>query len=187
VLSAALLVTALVYYNFIDKVPTSDFTDDLPADEGNEIGNICYDYTFRLVGSDGELTLSDLRGKAVVINFWGTWCGPCCAELPHFNELASEYSEDCEFVIIHSFYGESEAEGYINANFPDSEMNFVYDDRYSEESTKSKYYSMLAGVNATTYPVTFVLDAEGKITFSKIGGITYDALKAEIEKAMAAE
>ena len=49
------------------------------------------------------------------------------------------------------------------------------------------YYSMLAGANATTYPVTFVLDAEGKITFSKIGGITYDALKAEIEKAIAAE
>ncbi len=187
VLAAALLVTALVYYNFIDKVPTSDFTDELPADEGNEIGNICYDYTFRLVGSDGELTLSDLRGKAVVINFWGTWCGPCCAELPHFNELASEYADSCEFVVIHSFYGESEAEGYINANFPNSEMNFVYDDRYSEESTKSMYYSMLAGVNATTYPVTFVLDAEGKITFSKIGGITYDALKTEIEKAIAAE
>lgn len=183
VLAAALLVGALVYYNVIDKVPEDDFTNELPAEEGNGIGNICYDYTFRMVGSDETLKLSDLRGKKVVINFWGTWCGPCCAELPHFNELADEYESDTVFVVVHSYYGASAAEGYVNENFDGTKMNFVYDDAFAEGSTRSKYYSMLVGNTLSTYPVTFVLNADGEITFKVIGGITYDDLKAQIETA----
>ncbi len=44
--------------------------------------------------TDGEaLTLESLRGKVVVLDFWGTWCGPCRAAIPHLKELYAEHKD----------------------------------------------------------------------------------------------
>ena len=47
---------------------------------------------FELDSLDGKnMKLSDFRGKAVLLNFWATWCGPCKIEMPWFVELQKEY------------------------------------------------------------------------------------------------
>src|SRR6202795_857991 len=47
---------------------------------------------FALQSLDGKtLHLSDFRGKAVVLNFWATWCGPCKIEMPWFVDLQRQY------------------------------------------------------------------------------------------------
>lgn len=48
------------------------------------------------------LTLDELQGKVVVLNFWGTWCPPCRLELPHVAELAHRYrdSERCRVLAV---------------------------------------------------------------------------------------
>ena len=57
---------------------------------GQLIGNLAPD--FELPALDGKkLKLSDLRGKAVLLNFWATYCGPCKIEMPWFVELQKEY------------------------------------------------------------------------------------------------
>ena len=50
---------------------------------------------FALQSLDGKtIRLSDLRGKAVVVNFWATWCQPCRVEMPWFVELQKQYGPD---------------------------------------------------------------------------------------------
>ena len=43
--------------------------------------------------TDNDLSWEALKGQATVLEFWATWCGPCVAAIPHFNELAEEFSD----------------------------------------------------------------------------------------------
>ncbi len=90
------LFGALVYFNFIHGAdtptpPNIDIPepgiDDIPI--GDDVGDRCMPFGLERVDGSGKINIKDLQGKVVVINFWGYWCGPCKAELPHFNDVAS--------------------------------------------------------------------------------------------------
>jgi len=71
------------------------------------VGFAAPDFTLELLGG-GQVTLSELRGKAVVVNLWASWCPPCRAEMP----------------ALQSFYEENRARGLevvaVNTTFQDS-------------------------------------------------------------------
>ena len=62
--------------------------------------NYAPDFTLKAL-NDSSYTLSEMRGKVVLLNFWATWCGPCRMEIPDFNEIYEEYgSENIEILSI---------------------------------------------------------------------------------------
>ncbi len=150
-----------------------------PPKKGNNIGNLATDFDLNYVIGDGKESIKNYRGKVVILNFWGTWCGPCKSELTHFNTLAQEYADDAVFFLVHSVYGIDEAPEFITNRFSDSKMVFVKDQPLSK--TSDMYYTLMGGKG--TYPRTVVLDRFGVITFYIDQAISYDALKTEIEKA----
>lgn len=182
VLMAALLAGALYYYNFADKIPEGTVTPDVEEEDvsidgvvipsGNEVGTLCYTLNLPLVESDGTVNARDYRGKVTIINFWGTWCGPCKAELPDFDRIASDYAENVAIIAIHSDYAKNTALDYVQANFSDSNMIFAVDEG-------DAYYTVLGGEGE--YPMTWVLDENGVIIAKYVGMVHYDTLKGHIE------
>ena len=149
------------------------------AKPGYKVGDLCYGIDLEYVSGYGEGTLNvnDLRGKTVVINFWGTWCGPCKEELPHFNELASEYKDqDVVIITIHTNRTLADAPEYIKVNFSGSDMIFVHD-------TEAEDYFNLLNLG-DSYPATLVIDERGVITDRFIGKISKDTLENAIKNAM---
>ncbi len=55
--------------------------------------NYAPDFTLKAL-NDSSYTLSEMRGKVVLLNFWATWCGPCRMEIPDFNEIYKKHGSD---------------------------------------------------------------------------------------------
>ncbi len=108
VLMLALLVGAVAYYwNQADSsnrpIPGNN------SGRGNQIGDYCYSYDLRVVDGTGILSETadpTASGKITVINFWGTWCTPCVAELPYFDQIAREYPDQVAVYAIHTDMGQ---------------------------------------------------------------------------------
>ena len=62
-------------------------------------GSQAIDFTMQ-DGKGKVFHLSDFRGKAVYIDVWATWCGPCCAEIPHMEKLAAHYAKNKKIELI---------------------------------------------------------------------------------------
>ena len=151
-------------------------------------GSVCPDFTVQIYdNATGELTErtyspSDSRGKVTVINFWGTWCDPCKAELPYFDQVASE-DPDIVIVTVHSILDAPTAPEYISTNYPNSNMLFTQDSMQTVDGAEYDVFTLLGGRNS--YPRTLILDSEGVITFAFTGSIHYEELVAEIANAKA--
>ncbi|MEA3544358.1 MAG: TlpA disulfide reductase family protein [Thermodesulfobacteriota bacterium] len=73
-------------------------TSESPVPKGGLIGNIAPDFT--LTDMEGQpVSLSQFRGKVVILNFWATWCPPCREEMPSMEQLYRE-NKDQDLVML---------------------------------------------------------------------------------------
>ena len=169
IIMAAVLGGALYYYNFVDKAP---------ADLGAEVGNQCYSYALPVYGG-GTVSVEDTRGKVTVINFWGTWCTPCVAELVNeFPLIEAEYGDKLAIIAVHSYdeYGQN-VPAFIEKTFPNASYIFCRDNEGNE------YCNMLGGGQA--WPHTVILDEDGVIRTIIPRATTYEELKEAIDAILA--
>lgn len=171
ILATVLLVGAILYFNVYQK--------DSTVESGYEIGNECPDFELELYASEtnpdgGMFKLSDSRGKIVVLNFWYTSCGPCLAELPHFNQVQEEYG-DVKIYAIHSYAVDTstDKQAFVNDKFGGYSLSFAQD------TEELKLFNKLGGKNA--YPHTVILDKNGVIRFIKTGSVSLEELKTQID------
>ena len=140
---------------------------------GTKVGERFNDLT--LTDLDGnKVNTADLRGKIIVFNLWATWCPPCVAELPGFNEIASEYADDVVIVAVHIYdsamYG---MPSYVETNFPETKIIFAYDTPHSD--------AYIAAGGTRYVPQTAIIDRNGVILYSDAGGLSESWLKSFIE------
>ena len=142
-------------------------TQPTEATEAAEPEMIVYDI-------DGNaFKLSDFKGKPVIMNFWATWCGYCKLEMPDFEEKYQEYGDKIHFLMINATdnFGETveKASGYI------SEQGFTFPVYYDTDQIAGRYF------NLSSFPVTYLLDAQGYTVAWQQGMLTVEALQMGID------
>ncbi len=93
IVSVVVAITALLFSGKFMSHRQGTATASV-QDEGSSlaIGSMAPDFTLKTLGADGKnIQLSSLRGKAVLINLWATWCEPCKVEMPWLVELQKKY------------------------------------------------------------------------------------------------
>jgi thiol-disulfide isomerase/thioredoxin len=141
--------------------------------KGQLMGNLAPD--FELPTLDGKkLKLSDLRGKAVLLNFWATYCGPCKIEMPWFVELQKEYGPQ-GFQIVGVAMDDASTEEIDKFT---KEMGVNYPILLGKESVGQSY----GGVGVL--PTTFFLDRDGKLIAREFGLQSRSVFVDHIKKAL---
>ncbi len=141
---------------------------------GQIVGKPAPDFTLKTL--DGKtLTLSELRGKTVVLNFWATWCPPCKVELPWFVELQKQYGPQGLQIV-----GISEDEGGKDkvAQFV-KEMGVNYTIAVDDNSVSPKYGDV------EDLPTTFYIDRSGKIVAFAMGLLDRSEIEQKMKAALA--
>ena len=115
-----------------------------------------------------NITLSELEGTPVVLNFWATWCGPCRAELPYFEAVAQESEGEIKVIAIN--VGESAST--VQTFFGDYEPTMIV----ALDENREVFVNYCQEDNPRGYiPITFFVDSEGIIQYIKIGAFQSEA------------
>ena len=125
--------------------------------EGTQVGNLAPD--FQLQNLDGQtVSLGNLQGKPVLINFWATWCPPCRSEMPYIQEIYEEWA-DKGLVVLAINIGESSSKAEEFMQSYNLSFTVLLD---TKQDVAQKY-------NIQYIPTTLLINKDGIIEGGKIG------------------
>ncbi len=131
---------------------------------------------FQLADLDGKtVRLSDLRGKAVLLNFWATWCPPCKIEMPWFVDLQKQYGPQ-GLQIVGVSMDEGNAHDAV-AKFA-KEMGLNYIVLLGNDKVGDQY----GGVDAL--PTTYYIGRDGKIVTRVYGLVSHKEIEENVRAAL---
>jgi thiol-disulfide isomerase/thioredoxin len=114
---------------------------------------------FKLKTLDGkELSLQDLRGKVILLNFWATWCGPCRAEIPSLIQLQKKYSDRLQIIGL-----------VVDDDDEDAVRKVVDSEGINYPVALSSPQVRMAYGGISALPTVFVLNAEGRVVQKHVG------------------
>ncbi|MBC8470491.1 MAG: TlpA family protein disulfide reductase [Planctomycetes bacterium] len=150
--------------------PAQPIADSTPSTTGGKPAP-----AFALQDLNGKnVSLADLRGKVVVLDFWATWCPPCVKEIPHFVELHEQYKDKGVEIVGISLdqAGVSVVKAFVQK----------YQIKYPIMMTDGKIDKAFGGI--LSIPTTFLIDSAGNITKKYVGYNDKAVFEADIKKLL---
>lgn len=129
---------------------------------------------FEMIDYNGNvISLKNLHGKLVLLDFWASWCGPCIAQIPEIKELMKQFSaSDIELIGINLDRDRMAFENAIKTH--EMTWNHIFDHR----KKMSHLYTV------TAIPTILLIDREGKIIFRNNKGYTINDLQKLIKSKL---
>lgn len=125
---------------------------------------------FTILNLEGEaVTLSELKGKTVVLDFWATWCGPCIASFPGMQQVVNKYKNDDDVAI---FFVDTFEDGEDRI---DKVSDFINDNNYDfnvlidPKKDSSRKHEVADKYGITGIPTKIIIGPSGKIKFKSVG------------------
>src|SRR5688572_11143588 len=125
-------------------------------DKSLEIGSAAPTFELETVNGKGKVKLEGLQGKPVVVDFWATWCEPCGKSMPKLEELSKKVGDKVAFVGVSCDEPEKKAEVPEKAKT----WGVTFPIGWDEGHTIAKNWKV-----ETTMPMTYVVDATGKVRY----------------------
>ncbi len=132
---------------------------------GNKLPNFEY---YNLMG--GKMDSKDLEGKAIMLNFWATWCPPCRQEMPSIEKLYKKYKKNSNFEIV--AISVDQGTSIKVANFI-KENKYTFPVYFDEKGKLGRKFLI------RSIPTTFIINSEGIIIDKKLGAEDWSKLKIE--------
>jgi peroxiredoxin len=167
-----MVLALVVTVGFAMSGCSSDSTTLTPTQDTN-VGSLAPDFQF--YNSQEELvSLSDLRGEPVVLNFWATWCGPCVYEMPYLQEVYEERSDNGLVLLTINMGGtSSQVQEFLQSH--DLSLPVLLD---TNRDLADRY-------NIRYVPTTFFIDRDGTIQAVKVGAFpNKEAMEGYLDKIM---
>ena len=129
---------------------------------------------FTLTLFDGrQLSLEELRGQVVFLNFWASWCPPCRAEARTLEAAWQKYKErDVVFLGVNIQDREEAARGFLQ------EFGVTYPNGRDSAGKIAIAYGVWG------LPETFIIDRDGRITYKHIGALGWTTITTKLDEAL---
>jgi thiol-disulfide isomerase/thioredoxin len=153
------------YYAPLREVYVKKLTNDIRKEMINKPAP-----TFSLKDFDGKtVSLAELKGKVVIIDFWATWCVPCKDSFPGMQLAVTKYKDNpnVKFLFINTYETignyQAEAKKFIADN------HYTFDVLEDEKNADGKQGKIVADYGVDGIPTKFILDGNGNIRFKTTG------------------
>ncbi|MFT4416821.1 TlpA family protein disulfide reductase [Fredinandcohnia humi] len=168
------IIVLLIFVGLVGFAVWQYVEDQKRGVTGIEIGNTAPDFELSLLSEDREtVSLSELKGKKIILNFWASWCHPCTEEMPEFQEFYETKNGDIEVFAINMTATEVKAENV--QKFLDGK-GFTFPILLDEENLASSDYGIL------TVPTTFFINSDGTISDRKIGQMDLEMIQNYVNR-----
>jgi thiol-disulfide isomerase/thioredoxin len=192
----AFLIIAVLLFGCNKKTENNDKTKEQPKTENKKVEdnsgglklykmesieiskekNVAPNFTWTENGT--KKSLNDFKGKVVLLNFWATWCGPCKKEMPDLSKISEELKDkDFKMIGLNVFQQPSapKIEDFLKTNA----LSYITVDGNDE---LVQAFAKASGNDMSAVPTTFILNKDGKIVETLVGGKEKEAFLKVINK-----
>jgi peroxiredoxin len=164
------------------STPTGDTSDAVIAENPLQ-GQTAPPFTLKDT-TGHKVSLSDYKGKAVIVDFWATWCAPCKVEIPWLEQFHNQYaSQGLEILGVSEDDLDLDDKTKVVEEKKDiadkaAQMKINYPVLIDDASVSTPY----GGID--DLPTTFFIDRNGKVVASTVGLVPRNQIEADIKKAL---